>query len=49
MSATQDILADARAEVDGMREIGVDFHRRGWSLGTSSNYSIVAARSSIYW
>lgn len=27
--------------LDALREIGADFHDRGWSLGTSSNYSVV--------
>lgn len=26
---------------------GSDFHRRGWSLGTSSNYSVVASRDPL--
>jgi methylthioribulose-1-phosphate dehydratase len=30
--------------VDEMRETGADFHRRGWSLGTSSNYSQLVGR-----
>lgn len=25
--------------------VGAEFHRRGWSLGTSSNYSVVLSRS----
>jgi methylthioribulose-1-phosphate dehydratase len=28
-------------------ETGRDFHRRGWSLGTSSNYSVVASRDPL--
>ena len=28
-------------------QTGRDFHRRGWSLGTSSNYSVVAARAPL--
>ena len=28
-------------------ETGCDFHRRGWSLGTSSNYSVVVARDPL--
>ena len=30
--------------VQGLRECGAEFHRRGWSLGTSSNYSVVVNR-----
>jgi methylthioribulose-1-phosphate dehydratase len=26
--------------IGSLRDIGAEFHRRGWSLGTSSNYSI---------
>jgi methylthioribulose-1-phosphate dehydratase len=33
--------------VRALREIGQDFHRRGWSLGTSSNYSIVLDRDPL--
>jgi methylthioribulose-1-phosphate dehydratase len=29
--------------ISGLIETGRDFHRRGWSLGTSSNYSVVVA------
>lgn len=28
-------------------ETGADFHRRGWSLGTSSNYSVVLGREPL--
>jgi methylthioribulose-1-phosphate dehydratase len=28
-------------------ETGRDFHRRGWSLGTSSNYSVVTSRDPL--
>jgi methylthioribulose-1-phosphate dehydratase len=30
--------------IDTLREIGREFHGRGWSLGTSSNYSTVLSR-----
>ena len=33
--------------VDSLREIGREFHQRGWSLGTSSNYSLVLSRSPL--
>lgn len=37
-------LAGLEVEVDGLRAIGEEFHRKGWSLGTSSNYSVVLSR-----
>jgi methylthioribulose-1-phosphate dehydratase len=30
--------------VDSLRAVGREFHQRGWSLGTSSNYSLVLSR-----
>jgi methylthioribulose-1-phosphate dehydratase len=33
--------------VDQLRGIGREFHGRGWSLGTSSNYSVVAGREPL--
>ena len=35
------------AEISGLIETGRDFHTRGWSLGTSSNYSIVVGRDPL--
>ncbi len=37
----------AEAGIDGLREVGALFHRCGWSLGTSSNYSIVLQREPL--
>ncbi len=34
-------LAGLEAQVDGLRECGRQFYGRGWSVGTSSNYSVV--------
>jgi methylthioribulose-1-phosphate dehydratase len=34
-------------EISGLIETGRDFHTRGWSLGTSSNYSIVVDRDPL--
>jgi methylthioribulose-1-phosphate dehydratase len=34
-------------EVAALRNVGADFHRRGWSLGTSSNYSVVVGRNPL--
>jgi methylthioribulose-1-phosphate dehydratase len=33
--------------VDRLRAVGREFHGRGWSLGTSSNYSVVASRKPL--
>ncbi|MBM4023143.1 MAG: methylthioribulose 1-phosphate dehydratase [Planctomycetes bacterium] len=33
--------------VDQLRAVGREFHGRGWSLGTSSNYSVVASRDPL--
>ncbi|MEZ5386368.1 MAG: methylthioribulose 1-phosphate dehydratase [Prosthecobacter sp.] len=35
------------SEVSQLIDCGRDFHRRGWSLGTSSNYSIVVSRDPL--
>lgn len=43
MPAYSPALEPHRAEVEALTECGRDFHRRGWSLGTSSNYSAVVA------
>jgi len=39
-----DISADT---IDHLRAIGREFHGRGWSLGTSSNYSVVVGREPL--
>lgn len=33
--------------IDGLREVGREFHSRGWSVGTSSNYSVVINREPL--
>ena len=33
--------------IDGLREVGREFHARGWSVGTSSNYSVVVSREPL--
>ncbi|MEN1680166.1 MAG: methylthioribulose 1-phosphate dehydratase [Planctomycetota bacterium] len=33
--------------LDDLRATGADFHRRGWSLGTSSNYSLILGRDPL--
>jgi methylthioribulose-1-phosphate dehydratase len=37
-------LASFRNDVDALRDVGALFHQNRWSLGTSSNYSIVLSR-----
>ena len=41
---TSDVSIDT---VDQLRAIGREFHGRGWSLGTSSNYSVVVSREPL--
>lgn len=38
---------DWAVEKESLIDAGRDFHRRGWSLGTSSNYSIVVGRDPL--
>ena len=33
--------------IDALRAIGREFHGRGWSLGTSSNYSVILGRDPL--
>jgi len=35
------------AEIRRLQAIGAEFHARGWSLGTSSNYSVVVNRDPL--
>jgi hypothetical protein len=35
------------SEIQGLIETGRDFHQRGWSLATSSNYSVVTGRDPL--
>ena len=47
-TATLQHPADTSADaIDRLRAIGREFHGRGWSLGTSSNYSVVASRDPL--
>jgi methylthioribulose-1-phosphate dehydratase len=34
-------------QIEALREIGLLFHSRGWSVGTSSNYSVVLGRTPL--
>jgi methylthioribulose-1-phosphate dehydratase len=36
------------AEIRRLQQIGAEFHSRGWSLGTSSNYSVVVGRDPLH-
>ncbi|MEM9702649.1 MAG: methylthioribulose 1-phosphate dehydratase [Planctomycetota bacterium] len=47
MSELHPALADRADAVDALIDIGRDFHARGWSVGTSSNYSVVASRTPL--
>jgi methylthioribulose-1-phosphate dehydratase len=40
-------LAGLVNEIDALREVGAMFWQRGWSLGTSSNYSVVVSRDPL--
>ena len=35
------------AQIEALREVGRLFYSRGWSLGTSSNYSVVVGRAPL--
>ena len=45
-TATHPPVAPA-ASVESLRAIGREFHSRSWSLGTSSNYSVVVSRDPL--
>ena len=38
---------DIVCAIDELRQIGADFHARNWSVGTSSNYSVVVSRDPL--
>ena len=40
-------LLTGNDSVAGLRAVGREFHARGWSLGTSSNYSVVLSRDPL--
>lgn len=46
-SSTADTPRAPSAVIDRLCEIGREFHQRGWSRGTSSNYSVVASRDPL--
>ena len=47
MAATITPAVAPASMIDGLRAIGREFHARSWSLGTSSNYSLVASRDPL--
>jgi methylthioribulose-1-phosphate dehydratase len=42
--STAPVSADS---LDALRAVGREFHARGWSLGTSSNYSVILGRDPL--
>ncbi len=42
-----DCLQSNTDNIEKLQSIGHDFHRRGWSLATSSNYSIVISKEPL--
>ena len=40
-------LKGFETEIDALREVGNQFYTRDWSLGTSSNYSVVTRREPL--
>ena len=40
-------LEDLLADVDALRDVGALFYQRAWSVGTSSNYSVVVQRDPL--
>jgi methylthioribulose-1-phosphate dehydratase len=40
-------LADHQSKIDQLRACGRLFHQRGWSVGTSSNYSVVTSSDPV--
>jgi len=47
VSSTAFIPPRTTQAIDDLREIGREFHARGWSVGTSSNYSVVVSRDPL--
>jgi methylthioribulose-1-phosphate dehydratase len=46
-ASPRQVLRGLEYQVDALRAIGEEFHRRGWSLGASSNYSVVIDRKPL--
>lgn len=47
MNAPSGLLESYGEPIEGLREVGRHFWTRGWSLGTSSNYSFVIQRDPL--
>ena len=47
MSGQPQQLASLKQSIDELCDIGRRFYARGWSVGTSSNYSVVTARQPL--
>ena len=47
MGSTTKLLADLTEQVESLRDVGRRFYSRGWSVGTSSNYSVVLDRDPL--
>jgi len=45
MTAVASPIDRSAAAADALCAVGAEFHGRGWSLGTSSNYSVVTSRA----
>ncbi len=43
-SVLSDLLAPYSSHIEGLRRAGSQFWTRGWSLGTSSNYSVLVSK-----
>lgn len=40
-------IESSAAQIEALRDLGRLFHSRGWSVGTSSNYSVVLGRAPL--
>lgn len=47
MDSSINVSEKFAVQIQDLIETGRDFHRRGWSLGTSSNYSVVTGRAPL--
>jgi methylthioribulose-1-phosphate dehydratase len=47
LESSTNISEKFAVQIQHLIETGRDFHHRGWSLGTSSNYSVVAERAPL--
>jgi len=46
-SASTSALIGLEPQIDALREVGAMLWQRGWSVGTSSNYSVVVSRKPL--